>query len=673
MMLFKISFKNMKRSFRDYAVYFLTLILGVTIFYLFNSMDSQTAMMQMSSSKKEIVKLLLGMLSGVSVFVALILGFLIVYANNFLMKRRKREFGLYMLLGMGRGSISGILIGETFFIGLISLAAGLLLGVFGSQLMSVIVAKMFEADMSGFTFVFSETAAVKTMVYFGIMYVVVIVFNLFVISRVKLITLFHAKKTVEKIKTKNPMLVILVWLFAVGLLGYAYFMVTQRTMELNQEKLLFMIFLGCVGTYLFFWSLSGCLLQFMKMKKGFYYKNLNMFVARQLNSQINTNIISMTIICLMLFVTISVLSCGTVMNESLRKDLKEMTPRDVCFVKYQKAEEGIKVNGKTAREELLSQKFDVGKYLKHGMQEATVYQTKELLLETSFASCREEVEKNFPMLLWDMPEDVVSLSDYNALAGFYGEDVITLGEGQFAVVCSFESMKNLRELSLGELEISIDGKTYRSAFSHCLDGYLVMSNSHTNIGVYVLPDSAFLDLGNSRMQPARNIIAADYQAETDAERQAVEKRAAKLQDITVITKISLYESSTGLSAVITFLAMYLGVIFLISGAALLALKQLSDSTDNRERYQLLRRLGTEEKMIHRALLEQIGIFFFLPLFLAVVHSVFGIWFAGNTMRGIIEEFRPLTLVGTGLFLVGIYGAYFLATYLESRRMIDEQE
>lgn len=669
MMLFKISLKNIRRSFRDYAIYFLTLILGVTIFYLFNSMDSQTAMMQMSASKKEIVTLLLGMLSGVSVFVALILGFLIVYANNFLMKRRKREFGLYMLLGMGRSSISRILVGETLFIGLISLAAGLLLGVFGSQLMSVIVAKMFEADMSEFTFVFSKTAAVKTVVYFSIMYVFVIVFNLLVISRVKLITLFHAKKTAEKIKTKNPLLVVLVWFLAVGLLGYAYFMVTQRTMELNQKKLLFMIFLGCVGTYLFFWSLSGCLLQFMKMKKGFYYKNLNMFVARQLNSQINTNIVSMTIICLLLFVTISVLSCGNVMNESLRRDLKEMTPRDVCFVKYLKAEEGRK----TAREELLSQKFDVEKYLKDDMQEATVYETKELLLETSFASCREEVQKNFPMLLWDTPEEVISLSDYNALASFYGEDTITLAEGQFVVVCSFESMKNLREISLGELEISIDGKTYRSASEHCLNGYLVMSNSHTNMGVYVLPDSAFLDLENSRMEPAENIIAADYRAETDAERQKIEKRAAKLQDIEVITKISLYESSTGLGAIVTFLAMYLGVIFLISGAALLALKQLSDSADNRERYQLLRRLGTEEKMIHRALLEQIGIFFFLPLLLAVVHSIFGIWFAGNMMRGIIEEFRPLTLVGTGLFLIGIYGAYFLATYLESRRMVDEQE
>jgi putative ABC transport system permease protein len=146
---------------------------------------------------------------------------------------------------------------------------------------------------------------------------------------------------------------------------------------------------------------------------------------------------------------------------------------------------------------------------------------------------------------------------------------------------------------------------------------------------------------------------------------------AKLKNISTVTKISLYDSSTGLGAIVTFLAMYLGIIFLISGAALLALKQLSDSADNKERYAVLRKIGTDDKMIRSALGQQIGMFFLLPLSLAAVHSVFGIWFCGKMLNGILEDFSIVTILATAAFLAGIYGAYFLATYAESRRMVEE--
>ena len=203
-MLFKLSFKNMKKSFKDYAIYFLTLVLGVAIFYMFNSLDSQEAMLQVSSSTRELVQLLVRLLSMVSVFVAVVLGLLIVYANNFLISRRKKEFGIYMTLGMGRRQISKIILLETIFVGIISLAVGLIIGVFGSQFMSILVAKLFDADMSQFQFVFSQEACIKTCIYFAVMYIAVIIFNTISISRYKLIDLINATKKNEKIKIKKP-------------------------------------------------------------------------------------------------------------------------------------------------------------------------------------------------------------------------------------------------------------------------------------------------------------------------------------------------------------------------------------------------------------------------------------------------------------------------------------
>lgn len=214
MMLFKLSFRNMKKSFKDYAIYFLTLVLGVAIFYMFNSLDSQQAMLQVSESTREMIQLLVELLGMVSVFIAIILGFLIVYANNFLINRRKREFGIYMILGMGRRQISGIILLETILIGILSLAVGIFIGVFASQFMSILVAKLFEANMSEFTFVFSMESCIKTCIYFAVMYIAVIIFNILTISRYKLINLLTAIKKNEKVKIKNPIISILVFIIA---------------------------------------------------------------------------------------------------------------------------------------------------------------------------------------------------------------------------------------------------------------------------------------------------------------------------------------------------------------------------------------------------------------------------------------------------------------------------
>ena len=154
-MLFKLSLKNIGKSIKDYAIYFFTLILGVAIFYVFNAIDDQTVMMNVSSSTYEIIKLLVSILSGVSVFVSFILAFLIIYANRFLIKRRNKEFGIYLTLGMSKRKISLILFFETLMIGIASLIVGLVVGFLLSQLMSIVVANMFEADLTKFKFIFS--------------------------------------------------------------------------------------------------------------------------------------------------------------------------------------------------------------------------------------------------------------------------------------------------------------------------------------------------------------------------------------------------------------------------------------------------------------------------------------------------------------------------------------
>lgn len=327
-MLFKMSLRNMKRSIKDYAIYFFTLIIGVSVFYVFNAIGSQASMLQLKKSQYEIIELLQSMLSATSVFVAVILALLIVYASRFLMKRRHGEFAVYMTLGMSKGQVSVILFAETVLIGIISLGVGLLLGTALSQLMSAAVVDMFEADMSAYHFSFSAESAQKTVVYFVIMYLAVIVLNNVAVTKMKLIDLIQSVKKTEPISNRNPWICLLVFVVSVVGLVYAYYIVGWNYNDLNQSKLAVLIMIGAVSTFLIFWSISGIALKVVMSMKQTYHKGINAFTFRQMSSMMNTMVLAMTVICLMLFLTICAIASSFSVRNSMNDNMKSLCPAD---------------------------------------------------------------------------------------------------------------------------------------------------------------------------------------------------------------------------------------------------------------------------------------------------------------------------------------------------------
>ena len=331
-MFFKLAIHNVRRSLRDYAIYFLTLTFGVCLFYVFNSMDSQQAMTSLNSNQREIIQLLTSAIGYVSIFISFILGFLVVYSNRFLMKRRKKELGIYMLLGMDKGKISRILIIETLLIGIFSLGIGLAVGIFASQGLSAITAGIFEMDLSSFQFTFSLSAFYKTLLYFGIIFLIVMIFNTISISKYKLITLLQASRKNESFKVRNIWISIIAFIVSIACFAAAYYLVLTRGWE-SGGMLLTCIILGCVGTLLFFFSLSGILLRVIKTNKKLYYKGLNMFIFRQISSKINTAFISIGLICLMLFVTMVTFSAGISIAHASSQAVKSAAPYDISITK----------------------------------------------------------------------------------------------------------------------------------------------------------------------------------------------------------------------------------------------------------------------------------------------------------------------------------------------------
>lgn len=694
-MLFKLSFENMKKSFKDYAIYFLTLVLGVAIFYMFNSLDSQQAMLEVSQSQREIIRLMIELIGMVSIFVAIILGLLILYANNFLINRRKKEFGIYMTLGMGRRQISKIILLETIFVGIISLGVGLIVGIFASQFMSILVAKLFEADMSHFQFVFSKEACIKTCIYFAIMYLVVIFFNTFTISRYKLINLLNANKKNEKVKMKNPILCILLFVLACVMLGWAYWKVTAQVNTIRiEEDLLLPILMGILGTILIFWSLSALVLRVVQSIQKIYLKGTNLFVLRQIHNKINTTVLSMSVICLMLFLTISILSSFLSLRNTMQRELAEMTPVDLNLYKTANLPESYQRYGKevfptkeqiadskvTIQETLQNNGFDLS--LLKDVVEIPVYATNNLTWKDFFGDHFEEVKAQYSMLQYDTAEQIVKISDYNKIARLYGLEEYTLEENEYIVLCDFDNMKGLRNQVLANgNSLMIAGKEYKSKYNECKEGFILMSTSHVNTGIILVPDSCNL----TDDMKEQMVLVANYNVTTEEEKQKMEEIFSSEDseliqnlnesgiEIDGMTKISIVNASVGIATIVTFIAIYLGIIFLIASSAILALKQLTESSDNKQRYAILRKIGCDEKMINQALFRQIGIFFGLPLILAIIHSIFGIQFVMSMMTGLANKKDLLpSIIGTVCIMGGIYGAYFLATYLRSKSMIQEE-
>lgn len=683
----KLSFRNIKKSFKDYAIYFFTLILGVAIFYVFNSIESQTVLLDVTNSTYEVIDLMTNMLSGASVFVAFILGFLIIYASRFLIKRRNKEFGIYMLLGMSKRKISMILFFETILIGIISLAVGLGLGVLLSQLMSMLVANMFEADMTKYEFIFSSQACIKTIIYFGIMYVIVMLFNTVNIGKCKLIDLIQTNKKSEKVKMKNPMLCTIVFIISAIALGYAYYMVTGGINEIikTPEDIFKPIVIGAVSTFFIFWSLSGLILKIVTSMKNLYVKGLNTFTFRQLSSKINTTVFSMTIISLMLFVTICVLSSALSLKNSMTANLDELAPADIQLEKrvlnedwldqgYN--EEQIKNSKLSIREILEKFDFNIDSYLEESV-EYNLYQTEELTFGDTLGDNWETIKNTYTSLIpYNVADDIMTISDYNKVAKFYGNEEYTINEDEYIIVADYDSMIEIRNVALKDnQEITVFGHTLKPKYNECQYGFVEMASNHINSGIIIVPD----DIVDDNYIVYNSIIGNYYTDSLDEQREIQEQIKNLVNNPisleynlpSINSKVDISEASIGIGALVTFLGLYLGIVFLIASVAILALKELTESTDNKERYNMLRKLGADEKMINKSLFRQIAIFFMFPLLIAIIHSIFGITFCSYIIETFGNEQLLPSIIMTAIFIVVFYGGYFLITYLSSKNIIKE--
>lgn len=722
-MLCKIAFGNVRRAGRDYLVYLLTLTFAVTVFYAFNTISIQVDIAGVAARNEGVGDLLGSIISGLTVFLALVMGFLMVYANNFIMKRRKREFGLYQVLGMSRGQVARIMALETLLVSVAALVLGVLLGLALSQLMVFFTASLFKTQIAGFRFFFSPGAFLTTVGCLCAIFVVTLVFNLRVVQRARIIDLMGASRRNETVKARNPW--ISAAIFVVGLVAIvvAYVRLLRDGLPYDGQPEAMSAFLittatVVVGTILLFFGLSGFLLKVLQGVRGLYWRGLNMVTLRQLAAKVNTVSFSMAVISMILFLAITAVTSGMSLADTMNNTVERGTPVDYtrCAIylgedtasemgaradssdtaTYVVADAPLDLMAESAGDTVAydtsgAAPFDLasiaGRYVQVDLFDSTPRGSdRPLITLTDLCSAVDRelpagVEQSDPTVLGLM---IMTESNYNEYLRFRGMDQIDLGEDGYTILSDMGATVNdVYNAVLGQgVELTIGGRTLHPVQGRVPEEASTFQNAMMgmNSGTVVLPDDLVAELD---LPPYNSYLMVDYADGVSTEQgdayineprsygSGLTDDAGRVVALwgSEATRSMTYESVDNMNGLISYLAIYIGFVLVVACAAILTIQQLSGVADAGPSYRILAELGTSTPEIARSVLAQQTVFFLFPLAVGIAHSCVAL----SVIIELVALFGGLTIGGTvgvtGVIFVVAYGGYFGVTYLMSKGMV----
>ena len=730
-MLCKLAWGNVRRAGRDYLVYLLTLTLGVTVFYAFNTISMQVDIAGID--EEGLAQVMGSMLGYLTYFLAGVMAFLMVYANNFIMKRRKKEFGLYQVLGMGRGRVATIMALETVIVSVVAFVAGIVLGVGLSQLMTFFTASLFKTQIANFHFFFSVHAFNLTLVCMLVMFVLTLLLNLRAVRRTKLIELMGAERRNESIKTRNPWIAIAIFAVGVALVGVAYyrllrdgFPLTATDSKLQEAMNQFGITTAMVtvGTFALFWGLSGMLIKLLQSLRGVYWRGLNMFTVRQLAAKVNTVCFSMGVIAMLLFLAITSVTCGMSIANVMNENLERYNPVDVSqtYVYYtpdtldyykeyinpseadrmvladstvdlysawhgdpwhgdrkgKSADNNDETGKKVNIADVAGEHVQIDSYLSYplgGSGPSVV----------AGEMCKAMGEK-LPKALEGSNADAMGLyvtpaSQYNKLRQMMGEEPVSIGRDQYLLTCDMggELGDLYTKYMAGGHTLTLGGHTLKPATDKSDEDTAAIANSAlgSNPGTVVVADELLSQLN---LQPYSSNLLVNYKQGMDVTKADESIKYTMLDNLlvdgkkpgswgTFITRSEMYMQAAQMNGLISYLAIYIGFVLVVACAAILSIQQLSNVADGSRSYRVLAQIGCDDRQIRHSVMAQQAVFFLFPLAVGLAHS----FVALKVIIELVSIFGNMSIGGTvgltcAIFLAA-YGGYFLVTYLMSAGMV----
>lgn len=726
-MLCKLAWGNVRRAGRDYLVYLLTLTLGVTVFYAFNTISMQVDIAGID--EKGLAQVMGSMLGDLTYFLAGVMAFLMVYANNFIMKRRKKEFGLCQVLGMGRGRVATIMALETVIVSVVAFVAGIVLGVGLSQLMTFFTASLFKTQIANFHFFFSVHAFNLTLACMLVMFVLTLLLNLRAVRRTKLIELMGAERRNESIKTRNPWIAIAIFAVGAVLVGVAYyrllrdgFPLTATDSKLQEAMNQFGITTAMVtvGTFALFWGLSGMLIKLLQSLRGVYWRGLNMFTVRQLAAKVNTVCFSMGVIAMLLFLAITSVTCGMSIANVMNENLERYNPVDVSqtyiyytpeTLDYYKGYKGYVNPSEADRMVLADTTVDLypawhgkGKSADNNDETGKKVDIADVAGEhvqidsylsypfggsnpsvTPSEMCKIMGEK-LPKAFGGSNADTMGLfvtpaSQYNKLRQMMGEEPVHIGRDQYLLTCDMggELVDLYTKYMAGGHTLTLGGHELKPATDKSDEDTAAIANSAmgSNPGTVVVADELLSQLN---LQPYSSSLLVNYKQGMDTTEADESIKYTVLDNLlvdgkepgswgTFITRSEMYAQAAQMNGLISYLAIYIGFVLVVACAAILSIQQLSNVADGSRSYRVLAQIGCDDRQIRHSVMAQQAVFFLFPLAVGLAHS----FVALKVIIEMVSIFGNMSIGGTvgltcAIFLAA-YGGYFLVTYLMSTGMV----
>lgn len=723
-MLCKLAWGNVRRAGRDYLVYLLTLTLGVTVFYAFNTISMQVDIAGID--EEGLAQVMGSMLGYLTYFLAGVMAFLMVYANNFIMKRRKKEFGLYQVLGMGRGRVATIMALETVIVSVVAFVAGIVLGVGLSQLMTFFTASLFKTQIANFHFFFSVHAFNLTLACMLVMFVLTLLLNLRAVRRTKLIELMGAERRNESIKTRNPWIAIAIFAVGVVLVGVAYyrllrdgFPLTATDSKLQEAMNQFGITTAMVtvGTFALFWGLSGMLIKLLQSLRGVYWRGLNMFIVRQLAAKVNTVCFSMGVIAMLLFLAITSVTCGMSIANVMNENLERYTPADMSqtyvyytpdtldyYKEYVNPSEADRMVLADTTVDLYPAWHGKGKSADNNDETGKKVNIADVAGEhvqiDSYLSypfggsspsvsagemCKTMGEK-LPKAFGGSKPDAIGLfvtpaSQYNKLRQMMGEEPVSIGRDQYLLTCDMggELIDLYTKYMAGGHALTLGGHTLKPATDKSDEDTAAIANSAmgSNPGTVVVADELLSQLN---LQPCSSSLLVNYKQGMDTAEADESIEYTVLDNLLVdgkepgswgifITRSEMYAQAAQMNGLISYLAIYIGFVLVVACAAILSIQQLSNVADGSRSYRVLAQVGCDDRQIRHSVMAQQAVFFLFPLAVGLAHS----FVALKVIIELVSIFGNMSIGGTvgltcAIFLAA-YGGYFLVTYLMSTGMV----
>lgn len=553
-MLAKLALGNVRKSARDYMIYFVTISFSVALLYAFNTIDTHVDMLP---HRRRMIQTIDSLMDVLSYVLIVTLALLIIYANNYLIRRRSKEFALYQIFGMRRRSVATILTIETFLSSLSALVVGLVLGVLLSQFLVFVTGRIMQETVRNYHFVFQPTAIAMTVVAFGVIFLLTLILNLFTLRRFQLVDLVKRTRANEVSRLQSKWVALGLFVVGLAMIGFAYWRLIHigypfdAMLGGDDEKIAIAwtnfavtTAIVCVGTYVLFYSLGGALLYFARASRTVYWRGLNMFTVREFASKIRSAALSMGSISIVLFLMLSVITPAFGVSSSVRHGLSETAPYAATFILgHDEIEDDYDEYAPIPLDEarsvldekgIFSDISEDGKGVYAGtfMGEAAhmvltpaVYieymndgNGNPLVQEHSVPTISEYVEASgYDTSQWERrfaaevlghqfySFEVVSISAYNERRALNDLPPMTVGEGEYAVSSSvtFDSLRDMYASALNSgTEIEVAGQTLKPAgsasvaFDDSAASIFMEDFTTNNPGILIVSDSLFDELEN---------------------------------------------------------------------------------------------------------------------------------------------------------------------------------